>query len=133
MFSQVIVVKKDKSHPYTTYNTFNGKFPLLCNFRFKEFEIFLSKKRRFRLCRDSCPGLSIAGRLLWLTELHKRPTSPSSQEEPGLESRHSRKRLFFHRKISNFLNLNLFAVLQYKSLTLSTRTPVGNVSYLICD
>ena len=30
---------------------------------------------------------------------------------PRLESRHSRKRLFFHRKISNLLNLNNYKYL----------------------
>ena len=35
-----------------------------CYWIFKEFEIFLWKKRRFRLRWDSSPGLSIAGRLL---------------------------------------------------------------------
>ena len=36
-----------------------------CNIlKYKEFEIFLWKKRRFRLRWDSSPGLSIAGRLL---------------------------------------------------------------------
>ena len=30
-------------------------------FKFKEFEIFLWKKRRFQLRWDSSPGLSIAG------------------------------------------------------------------------
>ena len=48
-------------------------------FKFKEFEIVLWKMRYFRLCRDSNPGLSIAGG----------------------------KRLFFRSKISNSLNLNL--------------------------
>ena len=42
------------------------------------------------------------------------------------------KASFFHRKTSNSLNLNFICInLQYKSLKLSTRTPVGNVSYLI--
>ena len=50
-----------------------------------------------------------------------------------LESRHSQKRLFFHRKISNSLNLNLFALMRYESLKLSTRKPVSNASYLIRD
>ena len=35
---------------------------------------FLQKKRRIRLFWDLSPGLSIAGRLLYLTELHRRPT-----------------------------------------------------------
>ena len=53
-------------------------------------------------------------------------------ERPGLESPCSRKRLLFHRKISNSLNLNLICIyLRYKSLKLSTRTPVGNVPYLM--
>ena len=44
------------------------------------------------------------------------------------------KASFFHKKISNFLNLNSICIyLRYKSLKLSTRTPVGNVSYLIRD
>ena len=39
---------------------------------------------------------------------------------------------FRHRKISNSLNLNLICIyLRYKSLKLSTRTLVGNVSFLI--
>ena len=41
---------------------------ILCEYNnslnIKEFEIFLWKKRRFRLRWDSSPGLSIAGRLL---------------------------------------------------------------------
>ena len=47
-------------------------------FKFKGFEIFLWKKKRFRL----------------------------AIERPGLESQHSQKRLFFYRKISNSLNLS---------------------------
>ena len=44
------------------------------------------------------------------------------------------KASFFHRKISNSSNLKLICMyLRYKSLKLSTRTPVGNVSYLIRD
>ena len=31
---------------------------------FRDLKFFLSKKRRFRLCRDSSPGLLITGRLL---------------------------------------------------------------------
>ena len=67
-------------------------------FKFKEFEIFLWKKRRFRLRWDSSPSFSIAGRLL------------------GLESQRSQKRLFFHRKISNSLDLNLIYVPQARKL-----------------
>ena len=44
------------------------------------------------------------------------------------------KASFFHRKITNSLNLNSICIyLRYKSLKLSTRTPVRNVSYLIRD
>ena len=46
-------------------------------FKFKEFKIFLWKKRRFRLGRDLNLNLS-------------------SKWQPGLESWRSRKRLFFH-------------------------------------
>ena len=49
-------------------------------------------------------------------------------ERPGLESQRIRKS-FFPRKDFKFLNLNLICIyLRYKSLKLSTRTPVGNVS-----
>ena len=52
----------------------------------------------------------------------------------GLESQRSRKRLFFHKKISNSLIFEFICIyLRYKSLKLFTRTPVDNVSYLIRD
>ena len=35
-------------------------------------------------------------------------------ERPGIEAQRSRKRLFFHRKISNSLNLNNIAILERK-------------------
>ena len=38
-------------------------------FKFEEFEVFLWKKRRFWLRRDSSPGLSIAGRHFELNHL----------------------------------------------------------------
>ena len=37
-------------------------------YKFNEFEIFLWKKGRFRLCRNSSPGLSFDGQLLLPTD-----------------------------------------------------------------
>ena len=37
-------------------------------------------------------------------------------ERPGLESQRSRERLFFHRKISNSLNLNYYYYIILKKL-----------------
>ena len=39
-------------------------YDIINEFKFKDFEIFLWKKRRFRLCLDSSPDFLIAGRLL---------------------------------------------------------------------
>ena len=59
-------------------------------FKFKEFEIFLWKKRRFRMCRDSSPGSSISGRL----GNRKTRARILAQSKASL----------FHRKISNSLH-----------------------------
>ena len=69
---------------------------------------------------------------LFRTNLYEKQSSRPAIKRPGLESQRSRKRLFFHRNISNTLNLNLICIyMRYKNLKLSTSTPVGNVSYLI--
>ena len=52
----------------------------------------------------------------------------------GLESQRNRKRLFSTERFSNSLNIWIqLHYLRYKSLKLSTRTPVDNISYLIHD
>ena len=111
----------DKFWPEKVSIDFNrNKIDWMMNLSFNKFDIFVWKKKRFRLRWDSSPGFSIAGAV--------------DRQSAVLEFEPSAKTSFFPEKNFKFFKIWIYLhYLRYESLKLSTRTPVDNISYLIRD
>ena len=108
---------------------------------FKEFENLSVEKKTLSTARGFEPRSFDCRLTVLTTELHRRPTFPLlvravDRQSKYLGSNPSAVESVFYstKRFSNSLNIEFICIyLRYKSLKLSRRTPVDNLSYLIRD